>query len=84
MKIRKVYVGFSVGDDETKSFTIYHNLPDTAGLSLLDAVNSWLARTNKFTAKSLCDYIKSKHTNYVAMTPKQFDRLFPNQQKEQQ
>jgi hypothetical protein len=37
-------------------FKIYHNLPEM----LSAAAQNWIARTNIYTDKSLCDYINSK------------------------
>lgn len=74
MILHKAEVGFSVNGKPVR-FTIIHNLPDTAGLSFDDALANWMVRTNKHTAKSLCDYINSKHTGHVCMTEKQFQRL---------
>lgn len=56
-------------------FTIVHNLPKTFGLSLEDALQNWLVRTDIFTADSLCKYIMSKHTEYVAMTEETFQEI---------
>lgn len=67
-------VQFYVGKTK-KKFKIYHNLPETQGLSFQNAFDSWVIRTNKPTAKSLCDYIKNKDTGYLVFTEKQWEDL---------
>jgi len=62
-------------DYKEYNFKVYHNLPDTFGLSFEDAFNSWLYRTRSFTGKSLCKYIMSKNSEYICMTEEQFNRL---------
>jgi hypothetical protein len=59
-------------------FDIYHNLPDTPGLSLSDAISNWVVRTKKYDAASLCNYINSKrsmtgHEAYVSK--EQYEKL---------
>jgi len=60
------------------SFKIYHNLPERFGLSLQCALDNWLARTNKYTACSFCEYIKSKDISFIALTEKQFNKVKSN------
>lgn len=74
MEITKTDVKFKV-NGKPVSFSVIHNLPETFGLSFNNALDCWLARTKKYTAKSLVKYINSKHTRYVAMTEKQYDRI---------
>lgn len=62
-------------DGKQVNFSVIHNLPKTFGLSFDDALDNWLARTQKFTAKSLVNYINSKDTGYIAMTEKQYHRI---------
>lgn len=59
-------------------FTVFHTLPDVFSLSMSDAVNSWVHRTNDYSEQSLCDYINSKNTEGKAYTSKQLrdKRLF--------
>lgn len=74
MKLIKADVQFNV-DDKPVKFSVIHNLPKDFGLSFNDALDNWLARTKKFTAKSLCNYIRSKNTGFVAMTETEYKRL---------
>lgn len=59
-------------------FMVLHNLPEVHGLSLNDAVNSWVHRTDKFTAQSFCDYIVSKNTDHICIqaTKKNVEKYF--------
>jgi hypothetical protein len=50
-------------------FKVIHNLQDVHGLSLEDAVNSWVVRTNEFTAISLCNYINEKKSGHLCVIP---------------
>ena len=75
MKLLKANVEVKVNDKWIK-FTIIHNLHNRFGMSFIDALDNWLVRTNTFTATSLCKYIKSKDESFVAMTEKQYKRLF--------
>ena len=70
----KADIKFKV-DGVLVEFSVIHNLPKTFGASLDCALTNWLARTDKFTAKSLCKYIMSKNTGVICMTEKQFERL---------
>lgn len=57
--------------------TICHNMPETQGLSIEDALPNWLARTRDYTAQSFVDYIMSKyymHGNF-AMTKETWDEM---------
>lgn len=56
-------------------FKVYHNLPEIKGLSLDDALQNWLVRTNKFTAGSLCAYIRKKNTEYKIYTENEWKDL---------
>jgi len=75
MKLKKSNVQFKVNNRLIK-FVVVHNLNKRFGMSFNDALDNWLARTNEFTATSLCEYIKSKDESFVAMTEKQYKRLF--------
>ena len=74
MRLNKTDVEFKVNGRPVK-FVIIHNLQNKFGMSFDGALDNWLARTNKYTAKSLCKYIMSKDESFVAMTEKQFKRL---------
>ncbi len=69
-------VSFDV-NNKTVSFNIVHNLPEIFGMSLQNAVDNWIFRTEQYTAESLCDYINSKShmTNNYAYTEKQYQEL---------
>ena len=58
-----------------KKFVVIHNMPPHFGLNFDCALDNWLARTDNFTATSLCNYIMSKQCDVVAMTEKQYNRL---------
>jgi hypothetical protein len=74
MQLTKSDVKFKV-NGKPVSFSIIHNLSETFGLSFNNALDSWLVRTKKHTAKSLVKYINSKQTGCVVMTEKQYDRI---------
>lgn len=74
MNLLKSKVEFKV-NNRPITFVIIHNLKNRFGMSFNDALDNWLARTNEFTATSLCEYIKSKDESFVAMTEKQYKRL---------
>jgi hypothetical protein len=74
MKLVLAEIEFEV-DAKPVKFSVYHNLPDTFGLSLQDALENWFIRTDKYTAASLCNYIKNKGIEYVCMTETQYKRL---------
>lgn len=63
--------GFELSNGTT--FTICHNMPETLGLSIQDAFQNWIARTNKYTDNSFVAYIDSKNTGFYAMTKRIFD-----------
>jgi len=76
MKFNKTTVSFSDGT----SFVIYHNIATAGNINSIDAaIQCWEARTDQFTAKSLCDYINSKrlkgYTDHYAFTPEEFAKL---------
>jgi len=58
-------VEFYVGKKKT-SFSIITNLENVSQFTVSAAVDSWAARTNDFTAISLCEYIKSKDSQFTA------------------
>ncbi len=55
-----------------EKFYIYHNLPETHGLSINDAFQNWIVRTKNYNEKSFVDYVLSKNTGYICMTNKQY------------
>lgn len=40
-----------------------------------DALINWTDRTKEYTAKSLCDYILSKDTEFICMSENDFNKL---------
>lgn len=74
MKLTEARVEFYV-DKVKVEFKVIHNLPLVKGMSFMDALNSWLARTKIYTSKSLCKYIMSKDESFVVMTEKQYKNL---------
>lgn len=67
-------IQFSVGKKKIE-FKIYHNLPETKGLSFQNAFDSWVNRTDEYTDESLCDYINDKNTGYLVFTEKEWEVL---------
>lgn len=67
-------VKFKVNGIHVK-FRVIHNLPETQGLDFYSALENWVYRTKKYTAKSLCDYIMSKNTGSICMTVYQYNKL---------
>lgn len=59
-------------------FSVVHNLPDRFGESFDCALENWLARTERHTAKSFCDYVMNKQGAYTCMTIETFNKLFHN------
>lgn len=59
-----------------KLLKIFHNIPNEINAAL----DNWLARTNKYTEQSFCDYINSKRERglceHVAYTEKEYNKLF--------
>ena len=47
-------------------FSVKHNLPNVPGMSIMDAVDNWVHRTDAYTAKSLCAYINGKDSGFSA------------------
>lgn len=70
-KLKKETIEFKV-NDKLHGFYVWHNLPETFGLSLKCAVDSWLPRTCFFTSESLCDYVNSKQTGHICITEKEY------------
>lgn len=64
----KCDVQFTVNKYNNRKFSIVHNLPEISGLSIEDAVNSWVARTDDYSAASLAKYINSKDTEFMAVS----------------
>jgi hypothetical protein len=62
-----------------KNFSIVHNLPDTFGLRIEDAIENWIVRAENFTAESLCQYIMSKGDPAIVAVPEQIYQDFLNQ-----
>ncbi len=71
MKWTKSFIKFNV-DLEPKEFFIIHNLPETFGQSITEALDNWLARTEDFTDSSFVNYINSKDTEHIAMTEDEY------------
>lgn len=70
-----VYFQLYKNNKKWKVLEIITNLPKTKGLSVDDAFESWLARTDKYTEESLVEYINSKSsmTNCYAYTQKELE-----------
>jgi hypothetical protein len=74
MKLIKSDIKFKVGKKQVK-FSIVHNLPNSFTLSIDNALSSWLARAHILTAENFVDYIKSKNTDCIVMTEKQYNKI---------
>ena len=81
MKLIKADVKFNIQKNYKKftkntpvKFSIIHNLPDF-GLDFNAAFENWNVRTKKFTDESLCEYIKSKDPQIIAMTMGEYNKL---------
>lgn len=57
---------------EKVNFKVAHNLPDTFGASMDDALTNWMFRTDKLTCESLIAYIDSKNTGVTIMSYKDY------------
>lgn len=78
MNLSKADIEFTVeqdGKEQEIKFSVIHNLPEINGLSLRDALENWMFRTKKFTAKSLCKYINNKQTGYTCMTVEEYEKI---------
>lgn len=75
--MNEVEIQFKINDVQYK-FNVFHNLPNVHGLSLHDAVQSWVVRTKIYTANSLCKYICSKNTGYICVPKDEFLKLMNN------
>lgn len=71
---RETLIKFKANGKEVE-FKIIHNLPDTFGLSIEDALNNWIPRTEKHTADSFVSYISFKNTGYLAITEEYYESL---------
>jgi len=67
MKLTEYVISLSNG----KQFEIC--VENNAAFNIDDAIISWSARTNKYTASSFRDYIKSK--GFTAMTKSEYSKL---------
>lgn len=76
--LTKADVHFEV-DGTPVDFSVIHDLPAVKGMSFEDALYCWLARTNKYTAKSLCKYINSKDIPFRAMTEEEYKKSIQQQ-----
>ena len=61
--LQSKHIKFEI-NGKTIEFDIEHNLPEISGMSLEDAVNNWIPRTNEYTAESLSAYINGKPTGH--------------------
>ena len=69
MKLQKHTMQFRLNGKLTQ-FTIEHNLPNTHGMDIDNAIENWANRTKEYTAESLCNYIKSKDgSNTIICNP---------------
>lgn len=79
MKLIKLDIEFKINKKKV-AFSIIHNLPEVHGMSIEDALDNWLARTEEFTAKSLADYVNSKNTGSLIMTEEEYKKLLKDKQ----
>lgn len=45
--------------------SVEHNLIDPFGLSIEDAFESWFIRTDEYTTRSFCNYVRSKSPVFI-------------------
>jgi len=75
MNTEQIIKGMKIGDVQfyvnkvRHKFRVLNNMPDTHGLSLNDAVDNWVHRTDDFSAQSFCDYVNSKGTGFICCLP---------------
>lgn len=67
-------------DDKPIEFIVYHNIGVFGNINTLEAaIQSWLVRTDKYTAKNLCNYINAKRerglSNDYCFTEKEYKKL---------
>lgn len=60
-------ISFNI-DGMPRMFKVYHNLSPQFGLSIENAVESWLVRTKQFTVKSFCKYVQSKDPTIICIS----------------
>lgn len=68
MRIKQSDIHFQV-DGKQCYFSVWHDLPDTPGLRIEDAVDNWFARIENpddITAQNLCNYINNKDIGHNA------------------
>lgn len=64
-------VGTKHGKKKTVKWDVTHNLPETFGLSLDNAFDSWLARTDDpDDMQAFVDYVKSKDPENIVCNAK--------------
>lgn len=76
-KFTKSEIEFEVKGKNIK-FTIVHNLPNVFGMSINDAFENWVYRTNDYSPDSLCEYIHSKDPYFIALTEEEYNALNEN------
>lgn len=64
-------------NDKAITFSIIHNLPEVPGLSVQDALDNWLQRTDDYTDTSFANYIRSKVSEAAVFTVQEFQKKFP-------
>jgi len=74
MKVVNSEIKFKVGRKKYH-FNIVNNLPETFGMSISNAFESWIDRATQITEQSFCNYIKSKDINFIAMPKSEFDKM---------
>jgi len=74
MKITKTDIKFEV-NKIPHAFTVYQNLPETRGLSIEDALNSWVHRTKTYTVYSFCKYVMKKDPSIICIDEETFNRV---------
>ena len=66
-------------DGKPKTVEVFHTLPDTPGLDIQSAFDSWVYRTNKWTSASFRHYIMEKvdkgMLDAIVMTRKEYEKF---------
>ncbi len=77
-ELQQFDVSFFVGKGKHKEkvkFSVIHNMPNVFGLSIQNALDNWIPRTEEFTMESFINYIEKKDTGFIIMPKEKFDEI---------
>lgn len=72
MKITETLISLDTRNGKKMEFKIYSDLSDEM---IYNAIDCWAARTKNLNGKSLKDYIKSKISDAIVLTEKEFKNI---------